>query len=239
MFLTRVFQAAHQAPATSAAVTSASPDQDRVRQKPSVPPTLHDARQRARLVNWRTEAIAAPRERLDEPRRVGSIAQRRLDLRDAEVQAALEVDEGAVAPDFLAERVPGDDVAGMKRGWPGRVPAAAAAEQAHLRGSAHRYPRRTRKDRNAPVRPRLTLAPSGTSASCAFPASRFVACYRRRQTITPSETYQRDVKCARGWPRTGAPLRAAGPTLVTEAFGPEHEVGLFADRTRQGHFTSR
>ena len=27
----------------------------------------------------------------------------------------------------------------------------------------------------------------------------------------------------------GAPLRDAGPSLVTEAFGPEHEVGLFAD----------
>ena len=40
------------------------------------------------------------------------------------------------------------------------------------------------------------------------------------------------------WDR-GAPLRAAGPSPVTEAFGPEHEVGLFADRTRQGHFTSR
>ena len=36
-----------------------------------------------------------------------------------------------------------------------------------------------------------------------------------------------------------APLRAAGPSLVTRAFGPEHEVGLFADRTRHRHFASR
>ena len=29
-----------------------------------------------------------------------------------------------------------------------------------------------------------------------------------------------------------APLRAAGPSPVTRAFRPEHEVGLAADRTR-------
>jgi predicted AlkP superfamily phosphohydrolase/phosphomutase len=39
---------------------------------------------------------------------------------------------------------------------------------------------------------------------------------------------------SRGWPRTGRPAWRAGPSPVTSAFGPEHHVGLAADRTRHG-----
>ena len=43
----------------------------------------------------------------------------------------------------------------------------------------------------------------------------------------------------RGWPRTGRPAWRAGPSPVTEAFRPEHQVGLFADRSYAVETTGR
>ena len=49
------------------------------------------------------EPVAAPRQGLDEPRRVGRIPERLAHLTDAEVQALLEVDERVAGPDVLAD----------------------------------------------------------------------------------------------------------------------------------------
>ncbi len=54
-------------------------------------------------------------------------------------------------------------------------------------------------------------------------------------TNPPDRDTEPHCAAARVAARRGAPLRAAGPSLVTRAFGPEHEVGLFADRTRYRH----
>ena len=50
-------------------------------------------------------------ERLDEPGRVRGIAERRADLGDTEVESPLEIDERAVVPDLLPQRLSGDDLA--------------------------------------------------------------------------------------------------------------------------------
>ena len=44
------------------------------------------------------EAVAATRQGFDEPWTVGGIAERGPQLRDGDVEAALEVDEGLLAP---------------------------------------------------------------------------------------------------------------------------------------------
>ena len=58
------------------------------------------------------EAIAAPRQRFDEPGPIGRIAQRLAQPADRRVQAVLEVDEDLVAPQPPTQRVPRDDFAG-------------------------------------------------------------------------------------------------------------------------------
>jgi hypothetical protein len=70
-------------------------------------------RARVNPVDRRDEAIPPPRERLDEDGRLGGIVEGRPDVRDAEVEAALEIDERAVIPDPLAERVARHDLAGL------------------------------------------------------------------------------------------------------------------------------
>ncbi|HXT29620.1 MAG TPA: hypothetical protein VN716_10080 [Vicinamibacterales bacterium] len=51
------------------------------------------------------EAVAAPRDGLDEARAPRAVAERLAHLRDAEVQVTLEIDEPAVVPDVLAQLV--------------------------------------------------------------------------------------------------------------------------------------
>ena len=46
----------------------------------------------------RDEAVAATRQGFDEPGAVGGIAERRPQLRDGDVEAPLEVDEGLITP---------------------------------------------------------------------------------------------------------------------------------------------
>src|SRR4029079_10030838 len=54
------------------------------------------------------EAIDAARQGLDEARRLGVVAQDGADLRDTEVEAAVEVDVGLLAPDLAADLLAGD-----------------------------------------------------------------------------------------------------------------------------------
>ena len=60
----------------------------------------------------RDEPIAAARQRLDEPRVVRIVAERGAQALHRRVQAVLEVDEGAVRPQPLAQLLARDDVAG-------------------------------------------------------------------------------------------------------------------------------
>src|SRR5262249_15306208 len=57
----------------------------------------------------RHEPVAARRHRLDKPWRRGIVAERRPQLRDAEVQAALEVDVDVVSPQRVTDFLPRDD----------------------------------------------------------------------------------------------------------------------------------
>ena len=49
---------------------------------------------------------------MDEARRLRAVVQRAADLVDAEVEAAVEVDEGVGAPQGLADLLARDDLAG-------------------------------------------------------------------------------------------------------------------------------
>ena len=57
------------------------------------------------------EPVAAPRERLDEPRGVRRVAEHLANLPDAEVQPLLEVHERVAAPDVIADLGAGHDLA--------------------------------------------------------------------------------------------------------------------------------
>src|SRR5262245_2873720 len=59
------------------------------------------------------ELIPAFRKGTNVARRVGRIAKRRPHLRDGEVQALVEINEGVVAPDRLPQRVARHDFAGV------------------------------------------------------------------------------------------------------------------------------
>src|ERR1051326_7354153 len=56
-----------------------------------------------RRFHGKQKTISAPGQRLDEPRRLGRVAQNLADLPDAEVQSLLEIDEGVITPDALAD----------------------------------------------------------------------------------------------------------------------------------------
>jgi hypothetical protein len=82
------------------------------------------------------EAIAAPRQRLDEPRAMRVVAQRRPDGGDAEVQAPIEIDEGVVPPQMAFQLVarhhgsrPAREQREYLRGLRGEVHAASGAMQ--------------------------------------------------------------------------------------------------------------
>jgi hypothetical protein len=59
-------------------------------------------------------AVAAPRQGLDEAGRIGLVAQRRAHTPDAEVDALLEVDEGAVAPQLALDLLTREEAAWMR-----------------------------------------------------------------------------------------------------------------------------
>ena len=61
------------------------------------------------------EPVAAARQCLDEPWRVGGIAQRLTNLADAEVQPLLEVHERVAAPDVIADLAARDHLAAAAR----------------------------------------------------------------------------------------------------------------------------
>ena len=87
------------------------------------------------------EPVAARRHRLDEPRRRGVVAQRRPQLRDAEVQAALEVDVGVVPPERLPDLFARDDLARPRRSAArAAATAGAAGGRAGRRATARRSP---------------------------------------------------------------------------------------------------
>ena len=58
----------------------------------------------------RDEAVAAARDRFDETGRLGRVAERGPDLRDAEIETALEIDERRLAPDGRPQIVAGDQL---------------------------------------------------------------------------------------------------------------------------------
>jgi hypothetical protein len=58
------------------------------------------------------EAVAAAGQGLDEPWTPRIVAECRADRCDAEVQAAIELDEGGAAPDVAAKVVPAHDLTG-------------------------------------------------------------------------------------------------------------------------------
>ena len=62
----------------------------------------------------RHELISALRKRADEARGLGRIAQRAADLRDAEIEAAIEIDECPGSPDGLPQLFAADDGAGAR-----------------------------------------------------------------------------------------------------------------------------
>ena len=59
----------------------------------------------------RDEAIASARQRLDEARVVGRVAERLAQLLDRRVEGVVEVDEGVGRPEPFAHRLAGDDLA--------------------------------------------------------------------------------------------------------------------------------
>ena len=135
-------------------------------------------------MDGRDESVAAPGQGLDETRRIGGIAQRRSDLRDAKVEAAFEVDERAVVPDLLPQIVAGDDLA--------RMSEEDGQNARRLRLQANRHALAAEQTRGGieleKAEPHssvhvLTIAlpyaaPSGALASRRPNAPRFVACSR-------------------------------------------------------------
>lgn len=61
------------------------------------------------------ESISAARLRFDVPGILGGVSQRPPQLVDCRVQAVLEIDEGSLAPDLLAQLFTGNQFAGMRQ----------------------------------------------------------------------------------------------------------------------------
>ena len=59
----------------------------------------------------RDEAIAPARQRLDEPRVLGRVAEHLAQLLDRRVEGVIEIDEGVGGPEPLAHRLAGDHLA--------------------------------------------------------------------------------------------------------------------------------
>ena len=153
---TRGSRSAREAPMTSAAVTSANAISggDHAQRATSAAP-IRGLRQRVasrteptRTGGGRDKSITPLRHGFDEPWRIGGITERRANLGDAEVEAALEVDKRAVAPDLLPERVPRRCLPRAAPASRAHEPAAAAAGRASPRGSRPRCRDRIRRGRS-------------------------------------------------------------------------------------------